>query len=135
MPRGFQIAILLACVTILTLAFLLDADETGVYVFGWKWPLQCPMYATLGVKCASCGLTRALCYAAHGNFSQASAMNAMWPAVFGAILLEIPYRLMALAIWPGKISRPLVMGHGVVITGVIVLLMGYWLIYLGGLLR
>jgi hypothetical protein len=134
MPRGFQIVILLACVAIVGLAFLLDVDDTGVSIFGWKWPMKCSMYETLGIRCASCGLTRALCYAAHGKLAQASQMNAMWPAVFGAILLEIPYRLMALAIWPGKIPRPLIMGHGVIIAGVFALLIGYWLIYLRGLL-
>jgi hypothetical protein len=135
MPRVIQIAILLACVAIVASAFLLGVDDAGVYVFGWKWPLQCPMYKILGIKCASCGLTRALCYAAHGKMAQASEMNAMWPAVFGAILLEIPYRLIALVFWPGKIPRPLIVGHVVVIAGVIVLLMGSWLIYLGGFLR
>jgi hypothetical protein len=134
MPRVLHITILAACVAIVILAFVLDVDDTGVYVLGWKWPMKCAMYQTFGVKCATCGLTRAICYAAHGQWHKASEMNAIWPVAAGVILLEIVYRLAALALWPTRMAKRFRVGHAVAISSMVAIIVCHWLVYLGGLL-
>jgi hypothetical protein len=69
MPRILHILILLLCLAIFAAAFMLGVDDNGVYLLGRKLPLTCTMYQTFHVKCATCGLTRAFAYAAHGNFA------------------------------------------------------------------
>jgi len=134
MPRATHIVILLVCGTIVAASFILDVDDGGVYIFGWRWPLKCSMRERFGVNCATCGLTRAFCYAAHGDIARAFEMNPVWPAVATAVLLEIVYRLAALAVWPRKLGTKLVTGHAWVMVGVALLLIGHWFLYLGGLL-
>ena len=113
---------------------MLDVDDAGVYIFGWKWPMKCTMYETTGIRCASCGLTRAVCYAAHGEIAEAFRMNAMWPAVFVVVLIEIPYRLAALARWPRKFARGIIVAHAAIVFAAAACVVGNWVIYLGGLL-
>jgi hypothetical protein len=135
MSRAFHIAILLVCAGVIAAAIVLDVDDAGVYIFGWKLPLQCVMYEATGVRCASCGLTRGLCYAAHGEMAKAFEMNSVWPAVAAMILLEIFYRLLAIVRWPRKVPQPVFAGHIAVLIVVAVLVLGYWIVYLGGLFR
>jgi hypothetical protein len=135
MPRTFHIVVLGLCLAIFAAAFLLDADDTGVYILGWKWPVKCAMYETFHVRCATCGMTRAFVYAAHGKWDSAWQMNVMWPAAAVMLLLEVPYRLVALARWPGKAARPVRIAHIAVIAAALTLVFGHWIIYLGGLLK
>jgi hypothetical protein len=135
MSRASHIIILLICVAVLAAALLLDADDTGVYLFGWKLPLKCSMHETLGIRCATCGLTRAVCYAAHGRMTEAFRMNAVWPAVFAVLLLEIPYRLAAVVLWPRKFARSVRVGHAAFVLVAAAVVIGNWILYLGGLFR
>ncbi len=135
MSKASHVIILLVCAAVLAAALLLDVDDTGVYIFGWKWPMKCSMHETFGVRCASCGLTRAMCYAAHGELAEAFRMNAAWPAVFAVLLLEIPYRLAAVALWPRRFARPVVVGHAAFVFVAAAVVVGNWILYLGGLFR
>lgn len=135
MSKTSHVIILAVCVAALAAALLLKADDAGVYILGWKLPLKCSMHETFGLRCASCGLTRAVCYAAHGDIASAFRMNAIWPAVFVVILLEIPYRLAALALWPRRFVRPVEIVHAAIILIAAAAVIGNWMLYVAGLFR
>ena len=47
----------------------------------------CPLFALTGVPCPGCGMTRAFCALAHGEFLRAVHFNALSPALFLAGVL------------------------------------------------
>ncbi|HSV27111.1 MAG TPA: DUF2752 domain-containing protein [Sedimentisphaerales bacterium] len=135
MPKVAHILILAVCAAVVAAALLLDADDTGVYLFGWELPIKCTMHEMTGIRCASCGMTRAVCLAARGEIAEAFRMNAVWPAVFAVVLLEIPYRVAALVRWPRKFPRGVVVAHAAIVLAAAACIIGNWILYLGGLLR
>jgi hypothetical protein len=135
MPRIVHILILIFCVGIFAAAFMLSADDSGVNLLGWKLPMTCSLYKTFHIKCATCGMTRAFVYAAHGNWARANEMNSIWPVVAAAFFFEMLYRVVTLSAWPAKAARPLRVGHAAVLAGAIAVVLGHWAIYLTSLLR
>jgi hypothetical protein len=125
---------LLLCTGIIAAAVALDVDDSGVYMLGVRMPVHCTTYETFGIRCPSCGLTRAMCYAAHGRTTEAFRMNAAWPAVAAVLLLEIPYRIFAVFRWPAKVPFPVFVVHIAVVCVAGAALLGQWLVYLRGLL-
>ena len=138
--RAFQDAkkvhhtiILLFSVVILIVSMLLYLNENELYLFGFKWPLRCFLYETFGIKCAFCGLTRSLCSVTSGDVSQGLKFHPLGPVILLFICLQVPYRIWALVVRPGKPNKKIMkigLGIGVLI---IVALLVNWLVYLGGL--
>lgn len=125
--------ILLFCVVIVIGSMLLGLNENEVYLFGFKLPLRCFLYDTFGIKCALCGLTRSLCSVTGGDVSQGLKFHVLGPAIFLFICLQIPYRIWALAVRPGKPNKKIMkIGLGIGVLIIMALLVN-WLVYLGGL--
>jgi len=125
--------ILLFCVLVVLGSMLLGFKENELYLFGLRWPLRCFLYDTFGIKCSLCGLTRSFCAVAHGGFFTSLRFHLLGPVIFAFICAQIPYRIWALTLRPGKPNKKIVkigLGIGVLI---IVALLANWLVYLGGL--
>jgi hypothetical protein len=129
-----HIIILILCVVILTASLLFRVSEAELYLFGFKSPLRCFLYHTVGIKCALCGLTRSVCSLAHGNFRQALNFHLFGPAIFALISFQIPYRIYALIIHPKKMNRKLIKIHLSLAVTISILIIVNWLVYLGGLI-
>ena len=116
---------------ILAAAFAFETNELGLYLFGWKWPMHCVLYHTFGVKCAFCGMSRSFTAMADGNFQQGWHWHRLGAALFVFILLQVPYRIWSLVIYPKKVNRAtqkplLLFGIAILIT-----IFVNWLFYLG----
>lgn len=129
-----HVLILLLCLVILVASWLLKADENDVYVFGFRWPMRCLLHDTVGIKCALCGLTRSFIAAAHGDFRRSLRFHRVGPAIFAFIVLQIPYRIYALAICPNRVHRIAVKAHVIAAVVLVAATLVSWLIYLGGLI-
>jgi hypothetical protein len=71
-----------ACGVTLLILHVLPLPQKGA-IFGI--PTLCPFRAVLGLPCPGCGMTRALVYCAHGDWSAALAFHPLAPLVFGAL--------------------------------------------------
>lgn len=130
--RAFHIIILIGCGVILAAAFVFEAGEIELRLLGWKWPMHCILYHTFGVKCAFCGMSRSFIALADGNFQKAWQYHRLGPILFCFILLQIPYRIWALAIYPKK-AVPVVRKFLLLLgTAVLIAVFFNWLFYLGG---
>jgi hypothetical protein len=94
--KTHHIIILALCIVIIAGCFLFRADDTGLFLFGFKWPFRCFLKETVGLKCALCGISRSLCSAAHGNLKASLGYHPVGPFIFGFILWQLPYRIWAL---------------------------------------
>ena len=126
--------ILFVCVVILVGAVLLHVSANYLYFFGYKWPVSCLLYQTLGIKCALCGLTRSFCSLAHGDFRASAKFHPLGPVIFAFTCLQVPYRIYHLSIKHGSANKILTrLNVGLVVTLAIAILIN-WFIYLGGLI-
>jgi hypothetical protein len=128
-----HIIMLAGCIAILVGARIFDVNEDGLYLFGFKWPMQCAMYETFGVKCSLCGVSRSLCFLAHGSFRESVRFHALGTAIFAFVCLQIPYRVHRLAFHVPKVDAILSrvnLGVGIALAVAVFI---NWLIYLGGL--
>lgn len=66
--------------------FALAADETRVYVFGHAIPWECSMRKA-GLPCPTCGMTRSLVMALHGQIGRAWHMAPGGPVLLAGVLL------------------------------------------------
>ena len=64
-------------------AFFAMLSLIGVY--------KCPLDAFLGIPCPTCGLTRAVTAALHGDMAMAFYYHPLWPVIPVAVLLLILY--------------------------------------------
>lgn len=64
---------------------------------GYPLPELCATRRVFGVGCPGCGLTRSIVWLMHGDLSASLAMHRLGWLIFAAILLQIPYRALALA--------------------------------------
>jgi len=129
-----HIIILILCIFILTASLLFRVNESELYLFGFKWPLRCFLYHTVGIKCALCGLTRSVCSLAHGNLRDAVKFHHLGPAIFTLICFQLPYRIYALIIHPKKVNRKLIKINFSLALAITILIFVNWLVYLGGLI-
>lgn len=85
------------------LSVLLEVrHDQRVYAFGWSnWaaPETCFSRRLFGVSCPGCGLTRSLIDLAHGRWVQSWQHHRVGWLMGLAVLLQIPYRISALAGW------------------------------------
>ena len=130
-----HIIILIVCVGIAAAMFMLNADETGVYCCGFELPVRCPLHEIAGMKCSLCGLTRSICLLAHGNFFESLKLHPIGPAIFAFIVLQIPYRIWAIIIYPGRIEEKLAKANTVLFVTLLAAVFINWIVYLGGLVR
>jgi len=129
-----HITILIVCIVILAASLAFQVNDDTLYLFELKWPIHCFMFKTLGIKCSLCGLTRSLVWFAHGNFTKSINSHRIGPAIFAFICLQVPYRIYALSIYPGKININVVrlnLSLAMLLAFAVLL---NWLIYLGGLI-
>jgi len=126
--------ILFACIAILVGAAILHVSANDLYLFGHRWPVDCLLYQTFGIKCSLCGLTRSFSSLAHGNLWASVKYHYLGPAIFSFICLQIPYRIYLLRVKPGGANRILTrLNLGLAITLAIAIFVN-WFIYLGGLI-
>jgi hypothetical protein len=129
-----HVLILSACVVVAVGAVVLEFEDGGLYILGVRWPMRCPLYDFLRVKCALCGLTRSLCFTAEGRLGEAFGMHLLGPVIFLFICVQIPYRITVLTIGPKKVSGKIKKTSVVLTVLVLAAIFVNWLIYLGGLL-
>ena len=83
-PAIFQrdrlLALMAVTAMLVGLIFLVIFDPSSESFF----PV-CPLYATTGLACAGCGLTRATHAILHGDFSSALRFNILSPFVIGLL--------------------------------------------------
>ena len=130
-----HVVVLAICSTVLIAAAVLTPHAESLTLGGLRWPLHCWLHATFGVRCAMCGMSRAFCALAHGDLGASLGFHPLGPAAFALSVLQVPYRLYALAIRPRRVHlwlRRLHLGCALVLCGAIFI---HWIIYLGGLLR
>ena len=113
---------------------LFQFKESELYLFGFKSPLYCFLYHTVGIKCALCGLTRSFGSLAHGNFQQAINFHLLGPAIFALICFQLPYRIYALIIRPKRMNRKLMKINSLFAVIILIAVFVNWLVYLGGLI-
>ncbi|NIP24891.1 MAG: DUF2752 domain-containing protein [Phycisphaerae bacterium] len=129
-----HIVILLLCAVILFFSLLLDEEDGLLYLFGYKWPHRCPLYETVGIKCALCGLTRSFSSLAHGNWRQSIKFHALGPIIFAFTCFQIPYRIYGIIIHPRAINRRLIKINLSLAVAISILVLVNWFVYIGGLI-
>jgi hypothetical protein len=126
-----HIIIIVMCTIILTGCFLFHVDETGLFLFGYKWPMRCFLKETIGLKCALCGISRSLCLTARGDFRTAASCHPLGPVIFAFILWQLPYRIFVLKGRQNsavtRLSRTNVIVAIIIASGILV----SWFVYLG----
>lgn len=88
-------AILAAAVAVPVLGLLLSTDATGHVAFAgleaYPLPTVCPS-RWLGLRCPTCGLTRSVIAAMHGDAGKSLAHHPLGWAILLQIVAQIPYR-------------------------------------------
>ena len=130
--KVFHIAVLALCVLAVGGSLLLRHGDDGLYMFGIEWPASCPLYQTLDVKCALCGMTRSFSSIAKGDVPKAAQFHSLGPAFFVFVCLQIPYRICALSARQSESRKLRFAGIYVAVVLAAALLIN-WFIYLGGL--
>ena len=77
-------------------------------------------------------MSRSFVAMADGNFQKAWQYHRLGPILFGFILLQIPYRIWALIIYPKKINRTVQKPLLLFGTAVLIAIFVNWLFYIGG---
>lgn len=126
--------ILVACVVILSGAALLHISANDLYLFGYKWPVNCLLYQTFGIKCSLCGLTRSFCSLAHGDFRAGVKFHLLGPVIFAFTCLQVPYRIYHLSIKHGGANKILTRLNACLAVTLAIAIFVNWFIYLGGLI-
>jgi hypothetical protein len=125
---------LILCAGIVIAAFILGVDDGRLSLFGYHPPSTCALRSMFGVKCAFCGMTRSVCATAHGQLKSAFGLHPLGPPLFFFVLLQIPYRIYAIAASPRPVNAlPTKVGR-VLFAALLAAIMVNWLVYLGGLI-
>lgn len=82
------------------LALILRVRDDGRVVFwglpDYPLPPSCLTYALFGIKCPGCGLTRSVVQLTHGHWASSWHFHRLGWLMALAIVLQLPYRLLAL---------------------------------------
>jgi hypothetical protein len=126
--RHREVLVASALVLVLSQAMVVRPDDriAARGYPGLALPPTCISQGLLGVKCPGCGLTRSLVHLAHGDPRASWREHRLGGLLAAVILLQIPYRLLALR----RPEQPIVPGRlqNLLSYGLIVLLLGNWLI-------
>jgi hypothetical protein len=77
-------------------------------------------------------MTRSVSALGHGELSKAMEYHVLGPMVFCFIIIQIPYRIWALAKMPKPVTKTIRKTHAVLAAVVVVAVFINWLVYLGG---
>ncbi len=95
-------------------------------------PWKCPFAVVTGLPCPTCGVTRAVRLALHGDFAGATRMHPLWFVVVPAVVVLLVSETLSVArggTWGSVIERRAVRwGLGVIAVGLLVL----WVVRLCG---
>jgi hypothetical protein len=89
----------MACgIIVLSFVLVVRGDDHAAFALlpGVPIPSTCPSQTIFGVDCPGCGLTRSFIFLAHGDWHNAFLRNRMGWLLALAVVLQIPYRLIAL---------------------------------------
>jgi hypothetical protein len=120
-------------VAVVLLSVLLETDGSQVNVKSLpslSLPPLCASKALFNVECPGCGLTRSFVSLAHGRWNDSLTANRVGWFIAAALLLQIGYRLLAIALrrdHPLGIWVPRVFGWTVIAA-----LVGNWLLRVAG---
>ncbi len=120
------------CAAVVVGSRVFEADQLGMELFGFKWPLHCMLKHTFGVKCALCGITHSFCAMARGDIVSGFGYHRLGPVLFGFIIFEIVYRMWAIMISPKRVGLIIRKMHVGLISVIIIAIFVNWVIYLGG---
>jgi hypothetical protein len=89
-------SMLIISAIVLTLSFALSIrateNESLVSIGDFDLPVVCTSRAWFGVECPGCGLTRSFVALAAGDISDSYRQHRLGWLLFGAVVLQIPYR-------------------------------------------
>ena len=118
-----------ACVVVV-LAFALEVRPDQRVAFrglaAYPLPETCFSWAWFGIRCPGCGLTRSIVYLAQGDWDASLRMHRLGWLLALAVLLQFPYRLLALR----RGDRPVLTAllRRLCAAMLILLLIGNWLL-------
>ena len=126
--------LVLSCaIVVFSFVLIVRSDDHAAFALLPNWPIPstCPSQVIFHVDCPGCGLTRSFIFLAHGDWHNAFVRNRAGWLLALAVVLQIPYRLIALC---GRNRQPL--GQRVPKlfgTVLIVALIGNWVLLRLGL--
>jgi Protein of unknown function (DUF2752) len=126
--RRRHVEMLAVAVAVVAGAYLLAvrSDQRVVLLSRYPLPELCLSRSWFGVECPGCGLTRSIVLLAHGDWRGSLAMHRLGWLMALSILLQFPYRLLALSGWtPSPLVCKLFRWFGYLL---ILLLLGNWLV-------
>lgn len=96
--RHVQILVISSSIVILALLLKVVPPDRVAFRFAPSWvlPETCGSRLFFGMSCPGCGLTRSFVYLARGEFSNSYQVNRVGGVIAIAVLLQIPYRVLAL---------------------------------------
>lgn len=107
--REWHRAMLMVTAVIIGLSLVLGVrDDQRVVVAGlpgFPMPESCGMRLMFGRDCPGCGLTRSFIHLAHGDWRGSLAVQRVGWILAAAMLIQIPYRLVAIRNPARTISR------------------------------
>ena len=118
--------------TVIVLMFLLQvrSDQRVEFFFlpGVPLPESCLSRSLFDVDCPGCGLTRSFIYLAAGRVAESWSINRVGWLLLLAVLLQFPYRMMALKKIDQGQKPPFARWHTPYSTVLIVALITNWLL-------
>lgn len=111
---------------ILAAGLLLDPHTSRghVLLFGMTVPATCTFRALTGSPCPSCGMTRSVCFTTRGELGRAVAMHPIGPLFTVAVVLQVLYFLLSLALPAVARTSPseklMLLAYGILFTAMLV---------------
>jgi hypothetical protein len=88
-------------------------------------PFTCPLRGMVGIPCATCGMTHAFVYLAHGRFPDAVAASPLGAALAGGAWLLALADLVRLALGAPLPAVPARLVRAAAVSGVVALLVNW----------
>ncbi len=97
--RQYHASILALCVATLGISWALEVRSDGRVRAGalGTLPEVCQWRRLLGIDCPGCGLTRSFICLSRAQWARAWNFNPAGIALFGAVVLQVPFRVWQLA--------------------------------------